>query len=310
MELMACSLCGTEFDSRRRVCPRCGEARNGTGAASPGGAAPGGAPGRTRALVLIGVLAAVVVAAVIALPKRQPTVSPGPPAPARVERAAPVDAPLPVVDPESVPPAERAFLDEVALGQIAFDEGRFEDALSEFVKAFDRDPRNAHAANAAGQALVRLGRPGDAVAYLEKASALAPDRADFHFNLARALGQGGRWGDAVAEYRKSADLRPDHYPSIFNLAQALERSGDAESALTEYQRGTTVAPLEPSFRLAAAVLADRLGRTDESRRFFEEYLELVPQGGESERVRQRLARLTATNSASEAASAAPPTVQR
>jgi tetratricopeptide (TPR) repeat protein len=292
MELIPCSLCGSEYDARRRFCPRCGETHSGTGE-PPAAAAPGAGRARTWALALIALLAVAVAAAVIALPKRTLPVAPGRPAPARVERsAAPVEAPLPVVDPESIPPAERAFLDEVALGQIAFNEGRFEDALAEFVKAFQQNPDNAHAATAAGQTLVRLSRPADAVPYLESAAALAPSRPDFHFNLARALGQGGRWQEAVKEYRLAASLRPDHYPSAFNLGQALERSGDAEAALAEYRRGAEIAPLEPSFRLAAAALAERLGRTEESRKAFEEYLELVPEGGESDRVRQRLAKTT------------------
>jgi tetratricopeptide (TPR) repeat protein len=199
------------------------------------------------------------------------------------------------VDPEAVPPAERAFLDEVALGQIAYAEGRFEDALLEFAKALEANPRNAHAANAAGQTLVRLGRPADSISYLERAVALAPSRPDFHFNLARASGLNGRWQDAAREYRQAADLNPESYPTAFNLAQALERSGDAEAALAEYQRGTELAPLEPSFRLAVGTLAERLGRTEESRSALEAYLELVPAGGESDRVRQRLATPTAEN---------------
>lgn len=309
MELMACSLCGTEYDARRRFCPRCGEAHGTAGGSPTPAASREGTQGRAVALTVMGVLAVAIVVAVIALPKKTPTVTPGRPAATRVDRAASApDAPLPVVDPESIPPAERAFLDDVAVGQIAFNEGRFEDALTEFAQAFQQDPDNAHAANAAGQTLVRLGRPADAVAYLERASSLAPQRPDFHFNLARALGQAGRWGEAAAEYRRATDLRPDHYPTVFNLGQALERSGDAEAALAEYRRGADLAPLEPSFRLAAAALAERLGRTEDSRKAFEEYLELVPEGGESDRVRQRLATLSASSAVADAS--APTSVQR
>lgn len=300
MELMACSLCGTEYDVRRRSCPRCGEAR---GAVTPPPAAGrGGARGRAGTLTVLVALAAGVVMIVVALPKRMPVVAPGRAAPARVDRAASApDTLLPVVDPESIPPAERAFLDEVAVGQIAFNEGRFEDALTEFAKAFQQDPENAHAANAAGQTLVRLGRSADAIAYLESASALAPSRHDFRFNLARALGQAGRWDEAAAEYRRAAELRPEHYPTVFNLGQALEQRGDADAALAAYQHGAELAPLEPAFKLAAATLAERLGRTGDSRKAFEEYLELVPEGGESDRVRQRLAMLTAPDSAADPA---------
>lgn len=311
MELILCSLCGTEYDARRRFCPRCGETRSASATPSAEAAASGAARWGGRALLVVGALAIVVVAAVIALPRRTPSQATSRPAPERLDRVpVPVEAALPPMDPESVPPAERAFLDEVAVGQIAFNEGRFDDAFTEFAKAFQKDPRNAHAANAAGQTLVRLGRSGEAIPYFETATALAPDRSDFHFNMARALGQGGRWPEAAQEYRRAADIRPDYYAAIFNLGQALERSGDGVAALAQYQHGTEIAPLEPSFRLAAGALAERLGRTEDSRKAFEEYLELVPEGGESARVRERLAKLSAAAAQADSGAPATPEQQR
>ena len=244
-------------------------------------------------------MAFVAVVAALAVPRRQavvvPAAPPASPAPARTAQA-PDDRP----DPALVPPEERAFLDECDKGQLAFNAGRFDAALAEFARAFENNPRNAYAANSAGQTLVRLGRPADAVAYLQQAVALAPDRGDFHFNLARALGQEGRWTEAASVYSRAADLAPEHYPTAFNHAQALEKTGKDEDALAEYQRGSQLAPLEPSFRLAIGSLAERLGRWDDSQRAYKEYLELVPDGGDSAKVQQRLAQVDARLSAGDA----------
>jgi len=217
MELVPCALCGTEYDARRRFCPRCGESRE----LNPE-AAQGSSPsrGRARLVGLVVGVAFVAVVAALAVPRRQAVVvtaaPPASPAPARTAQA-PDDRP----DPALVPPEERAFLDECDKGQLAFNAGRFDAALAEFARAFENNPRNAYAANSAGQTLVRLGRPADAVAYLQQAVALAPDRGDFHFNLARALGQEGRWTEAASVYSRAADLAPEHYPTAFNHAQAL-----------------------------------------------------------------------------------------
>jgi tetratricopeptide (TPR) repeat protein len=291
MEIVPCALCGTEYDSRRRFCPRCGEPRDADGAAA-GGTGRQANGRRARIVGVVTGLAFVAVLAALAVPRR-PVAAPSlAPAPAAVVRPGPT-VPDDRVDPATIPPSERAFLDECAKGQVAFNAGQFDDALAEFVKAFDHNPRNAHAANSTGQTLVRLGRPGDAVAYLQQAVALAPNRGDFQFNLARALSQEGRWTDAATAYGRAADLKPDHYPTAFNHAQALEKAGNDEAALSEYQRGTQLAPLEPSFRLAIGSLAERMGRWEDSQQAYQQYLELAPDGGESVKVKQHLVQVSA-----------------
>jgi tetratricopeptide (TPR) repeat protein len=193
------------------------------------------------------------------------------------------------VDPASVQPGERAFLDQVATGQLAYDAGRYEDAATEFKNAFHANPANAHAANNAALTLMRLGRLEEAVDLFEQAVARAPDRADFRFNLARALAQSGRWEDAVREYRESASRDSDSYATAFNLGQALERVGDEDAALAEYRRGTELAPLEPEFRLAIGALSERRQNWTDAKKAYEDYLELTPDGSEAQKVQQRLA---------------------
>jgi len=186
---------------------------------------------------------------------------------------------------------ERAFMTEIARGQLAFDAGRFEEALAEFRAAVARSPEDALAANHVGQTLMRLGRAEESVAALTQAVALAPSRWDFHFNLARAQASLARWDEAVAGYRRALAERPDHYPTVFNLAQALEKTGDRDGALAQYRAGTELAPLEPSFRLGVATLSEQAGDLEQARTAYREYLELMPEGGESQRVRDRLDRL-------------------
>jgi predicted Zn-dependent protease len=296
MDIVPCALCGTEYDGRRRFCPRCGEPREAQPGAAPSSGDRASGSRRARVVGLVVTLAVTGIVAALAVPRRQPA------APvASVQLPAPqsqVPSPQALLsddrpDPASIPPAERAFLGELAKGQIAFDAGRLDEALAEFARAFESDPKNGYAANSAGQTLVRLDRHADAIPYLEQAVALAPNRGDFRFNLARAFGQAGRWPEAVGAYREAAGLTPDHYPTAYNLAQALEKMGDAEAALAEYHRGSQLAPLEPSFRLAIGTLAERLGRWDESQRAYQEYLELVPDGGESAKVKQRVAQVSA-----------------
>jgi tetratricopeptide (TPR) repeat protein len=249
-------------------------------------------------LAVVGVAAGVTLA-VVAVPRPAARQEPatgdattpldlGTPAPGRTSDAAGV-----VPDSSNAPPAEagRAFMTEIARGQVAFDGGRFEEALVEFRAALAADPSNALAANHAGQALMRLGRTEEAIDALQQAVALAPSRWDFNFNLARALGAASRWEAAAAAYRRALAERPDSYPTVFNLAQALEKSGDRAGALAQYRAGAELAPLEPTFRLGVATLAEQAGDMEQARTAYREYLELAPEGSEADRVRSRLERL-------------------
>jgi tetratricopeptide (TPR) repeat protein len=286
MATRVCSLCGTEYDEGRAVCTRCGEPPNAMSAA--------GSPssGRHARKVLAGViLTAIGLVAVMALPRsradRAVTTAGSRTAAVRIE-------PAPAVlvapdDPARLPPEERAFLDEIARGQLAHDAGRLDEALAEFTRAFENNPANAQAANNAAQVLVKLNRFEEAVPLLKDAVGIAPTRWDFRFNLARALFQSGQYEQSVAEYREASRLRPDSYPTVFNLAQALEKAGKEEEALAEFRRGTELAPLEPSFRLAVGRMCERQQLWSDAKKAYEEYLELDPDGTESARVRQHVA---------------------
>jgi len=291
-----CPMCGMRHDGRRPECPRCGEA---LASAAPGAPRPdaGRSPGRIAWLAAMGVAAGLVLA-LVAVPTLRGTrgevvppvsetlgpLAPGPAAPGE----APSDGDGAATQALAT---ERAFMTEIARGQLAFDAGRFEEALAEFRAAVARNPEDALAANHVGQTLMRLGRAEEAVAPLAQAVALAPSRWDFHFNLARAQASLSRWDEAVAGYRRALAERPDHYPTVFNLAQALEKTGDRDGALAQYRAGTELAPLEPSFRLGVATLSEQAGDLAQARAAYREYLELMPEGGESQRVRDRLDRL-------------------
>jgi tetratricopeptide (TPR) repeat protein len=286
MATRICSLCGTEYDEGRAVCTRCGEPPDAGHESSP---RPSGT--NTRKIVAGVILAAIALIAMMALPRsrgeRARVALAAPDAPVARTDASPT-ALVPPDDPASIPAEERAFLDEIAKGRLAYNAGRFDEALAEFTRAFENNRANAQAAGDAAQVLARLNRYDEAVPLLRDAVRVAPTRWDFRFNLGRALAQSGQYEDAVTEYREASRLRPDSYPTVFNLAQTLEKLGKDEEALAEYRRGTELAPLEPSFRLAVGNLSERQQKWADAKKAYEEYLELVPDGAESARVRQHL----------------------
>jgi tetratricopeptide (TPR) repeat protein len=296
MGRQTCALCGSRLDPRDPTCRRCGEVVAAAGPSVQPSRGTSPSRGRVVWLAAVGLVAGLALA-LVAVPRlRGPGADVVPTAldASGLEAAPAVAPPVDTAVGESAERAlatERAFTTEMSRGQMAFDAGRFEEALAEFRAAFARDPEDALAANHVGQTLMRLGRAEEAVTVLAQAVELAPSRWDFHFNLARAQASLARWDEAVAGYRRALAERPDHYPMVFNLAQALEKSGDRDGALAQYHAGTQLAPLEPSFRLGVATLSEQAGDLDQARTAYRQYLELVPEGGESDKVRGRLERL-------------------
>jgi tetratricopeptide (TPR) repeat protein len=156
-----------------------------------------------------------------------------------------------------------------ALGCLAYDDERYEDALSDLGKVYavDAGPVGTEARLIAGKTLVKLGRPGDALPVLEPAatSENGPGRAHMGLVLAnflkgdepaakaalgRALQANGHFGKALlGQFRKQVDnplgaspgsreeaaVYAQTYGDVWDekskafLAQALEQDSGAEA---------------------------------------------------------------------------------
>jgi tetratricopeptide (TPR) repeat protein len=105
--------------------------------------------------------------------------------------------------------------------------GRFEDSLSHFRAAIERDPGDDDARTGAGAALVELGRARDALNYLEPAVESQPNpRYLVHF--ADALWQLGDAGGALDAVSMAVRVDPSWPGSASRLAWMLAQSPDAE----------------------------------------------------------------------------------
>ena len=199
------------------------------------------------------------------------------------------------------PPAdtapERPFLDAPGKGAAAYSNGDFGSALEHYQAALEQNPQDAESLSNLGQVLVRLGRIEEALPYYDRAIALIPDRWAYHFNRARALGLLNRWDEAIGGYRHAQTLFPNDYATTFNLGLALHKKGDEAAAIEAYQQAIALAPEDAQFRLALALSYERLRKNAEAVAAYQEYLRLAPQAGDAERVKARIAALTAPGAA-------------
>jgi tetratricopeptide (TPR) repeat protein len=137
---------------------------------------------------------------------------------------------------------ERALaLDELlagpwlTLGMIRAGTGRAEQALADFQKALDRDPRSAAVYRERGVALERLSRWEEAEASYRKAIDLQPQSWSAQNYLGAFLVERNRAPEGEAAFRRALELAPDNVRALANLGGALyyqDRLRDAEATWT------------------------------------------------------------------------------
>ncbi len=95
------------------------------------------------------------------------------------------------------------------------------EALRQYQKALQSNPRDAEAHRNLGNVLAGCGRSDEALAQFRQALEIKPDDAESHRCLGVALAHRGRFDEAMAHYRKAVDLNPDCVEARQNLAWAL-----------------------------------------------------------------------------------------
>jgi tetratricopeptide (TPR) repeat protein len=101
---------------------------------------------------------------------------------------------------------------------------------------------NLVAHNNLGNALMESGRLDEAIAQYRKALQIDPRHAEMHYNLGNVLLARGELDAALAEYQEAVKLRPDHPFARTNMASVLARQGRFAEAAGHFQRAMEIRP--------------------------------------------------------------------
>ncbi len=102
------------------------------------------------------------------------------------------------------------------------DQGKLDDAIVEYKKAIEIDPKDATPHNNLGIALRSQGKLDDAIVEYKKAIELDPKFAKPHNNLGDAFNMQYRLDEGIAEYKKANELDPNNSRVRSNLQSAWE----------------------------------------------------------------------------------------
>jgi len=128
------------------------------------------------------------------------------------------------------------------LGLIAYQSGKFDEAIGHLRRAVALDGDTAHYHANLGEMLRLTGRREEAIAHGQRALALKPDFAAAHSNLGIALFEEGRYQEALACHDRALALDgkfAEAYSNRGNALRALKRLKEAERA---YRRAVELKP--------------------------------------------------------------------
>jgi len=111
--------------------------------------------------------------------------------------------------------------------------GNYDNALSYFETAANRNPRRADAWVQVGYCKVKQGKSAEAIRAYQHALELKPNSEEIHNKLGDAFYYAGRLSEAIASYSRAATLRPDDAESHYNLAVAYFETGNEALAFAE-----------------------------------------------------------------------------
>ena len=130
----------------------------------------------------------------------------------------------------------------INLGVALEQDERRPEALAEYRKAINIDPRRFQAHNNLANLLSTMGWRDEAFREYQEALRLNPEGEVAHVNFATLLAEMGRFEDAMAEYVKAAQLVPEDPRPFYLMGKACLRHGQSADAIKHFREALQRAP--------------------------------------------------------------------
>jgi superkiller protein 3 len=170
---------------------------------------------------------------------------------------------------------------QTALGFALFRQQRTEEAIRQYRKAIEINPRYAEPHNLLGGALHAKGELDEAIREYRKAIAINPRFYQAHYNLGSSLHAKGEPGEAIKEYRKAIDINPRSARAHYNLGNALHDMGKLGEAIKEYRKAIEIDPRHVSARCNLGLALHDVGKAEEAMKEYRKAIEIDPRLAEA-----------------------------
>jgi tetratricopeptide (TPR) repeat protein len=167
-------------------------------------------------------------------------------------------------------------MDAFNRGRIAEEKGDWEEALRQFERAIERNPRLTIAYLKAGDIYRRQGDYGSAEARYRAAADLEPRNFEAQYLHALSLQLLGRTTEAVRGYLRALSIKPDDFEANLNLATAYLQLNEPEQGIPYAERAVRLNPRSAAARSNLGAIFAALDRHEEAVIEYQQAAELTP----------------------------------
>jgi tetratricopeptide (TPR) repeat protein len=154
--------------------------------------------------------------------------------------------------------------------------GYWKDNLTLYRHTLEVTDGNYLILNNYGVVLAQEGRLDEAITQYQEALRVWPRAATAHVNLGDAFAQQGRFAEAIRHYQRALGIVPDYALALENMGKALAALGRDDEAAASYEQTLRFDPSRSGAHLNLAILLVRRGRVDEGWRHYVTALTLEP----------------------------------
>lgn len=178
-------------------------------------------------------------------------------------------------------PAGHAASDEAVqrnnLGASLLQQGKMDEAIAEFQKAVDLDPKYAAAHLNLAYAYDRQGQLDMALAQYQKVIDLQPENLFAHNNLGVLYDKQGRYEEAIAAFEQVLQIDPSNATALQNLENAKKSRGiveEREERFAQARKEVEARPDDPRAAYELGRLHASFGEKDQALKWVAKALEL------------------------------------
>lgn len=159
-----------------------------------------------------------------------------------------------------------------------YNQGKFEEAITECKRAIEIKPEAAIAYKIAGNATQAMGKVDAARYWYTEALEIEPNFAEIHANLGSIYAQHKQWQNSIACYQKAIEIKPDLVVAYRNLAKVFLQSGQPQVGAEYWYEALTLdinwATAEEHFTLGNTLLEH--GKLEKAISCYQRAIQLQP----------------------------------
>ncbi len=153
---------------------------------------------------------------------------------------------------------------------------QYDQAIADYTKAIELDPKYARPYNNRGLAYKNKGQYDQAIADFTKAIELDPKYTYAYYNRGNAYQSKGQYDQAIADFTKAIELDPKFTNAYYNRGFAYKNKGQYDQAIADYSKAIELDPKFTNAYYFRGSAYQNKGQYDQAIADFTKSIELDP----------------------------------